>query len=57
MESKSWYKSKTLWANIVALVGGIGLFVQSGDVNALIVPGLAMLNIVLRVISKQPIGD
>lgn len=55
MEAKPWWQSKTVWANVTAFIAGIGIYLQTKDTNALIVPGLALLNIALRVISKQPI--
>jgi hypothetical protein len=60
--SKSWYASKTIWANIVAAVatGGVIFGVDLGlsaEVQAEIVAAvLAGVNVVLRLITKQAIG-
>jgi len=57
VETKKWWQSKTVWVNIVA---GTALIVQavmgrdvlSPDIQATI---LAVINIVLRVVTKAPI--
>lgn len=61
VEKKHWYVSKTLWANSIALVGivlnsmyGIELDAEVQVVFATSI--LAILNIVLRIITKQPVG-
>ena len=53
-ESKKWYQSKTLWANVVAGVAGL---IQSMTGTAWIDPEaqigiLALVNVVLRIITK-----
>ncbi len=54
---KAWWRSKTLWINIVA--GGVLLLqTQTGfaidpEVQAGI---LALVNLVLRLITKEPVG-
>lgn len=53
---KRWYKSKTLWVNIIALlslVAGdkLGMPLSEEDQLAL----LAVVNIVLRFVTKEPI--
>lgn len=58
MDSKAWYSSKTLWTNISLIVGAVGAYATgTADLNVTlmaIVP--AVLNIVLRLATKQPIG-
>jgi hypothetical protein len=61
MEAKKWYLSKTFWFNVVAVVVMIlGAFGYTGEVPeewAAIVPAIvAIVNLVLRFITKQPIG-
>ena len=55
MEPKPFIKSKTLWVNAAALVAAVGVFVQTGDATALIAAGMAVVNMVLRLITHQPI--
>ena len=50
---KDWWKSKTLWVNAFAIVGGIltalsGELVTGGTISI-----TAVINVVLRIISKQ----
>ncbi len=64
MDSKPWYASKTIWANIVAFVAtmamvfGIDLPVDlSPEVQAEIVAAvMAVVNIVLRFVTATAIG-
>lgn len=53
--TKPWWQSKTLWTNVVALVAGIGLYVQTKDTTALLAAALAIVNFVLRLKTGQPI--
>jgi len=60
MDSKGWWQSKTIWVNIAALVTAIGVWAQGGfgsaGVMAIILPALMpIINIILRIITKQPI--
>jgi hypothetical protein len=60
MESKKFYQSKTFWFNVIALVVMVlGAFGYKGEVPeewAALVPAiLAIVNLVLRFITKQPI--
>ncbi len=58
MDSKVWYRSKTLWSNISIIVGAVSAYATgTADLNVTlmaIVP--AVLNIVLRLVTKQPVG-
>lgn len=58
--AKPWWTSKTIWANLLALIAIIlnGLFGVELDAEtqaALATSILAVLNIALRVITTQPI--
>lgn len=57
METKKWYLSKVLWVNAIAFVGVITSKVYgyelSADETASI---LALINIVLRGLTKQPLS-
>lgn len=58
MEPKSWYLSRTLWVNAIAF---IALLIQSFGTGFVIgaeeqVGILAVINILLRLITKQPIS-
>lgn len=58
---KPWYKSKTIWFNALAAVAALGSIPLGGVVGpvvaAKILAAAGVANIVLRVVSKQPIGD
>ena len=62
MDSKSWYASKTIWANVVAFAATLGVILGvdlglTAEVQAEIVAAvLAGVNVVLRLITTQPIG-
>lgn len=57
METKKWYRSKTLWANIVAIFTALSAyFTEAADLNTTVTAVvLAVVNIVLRLITHQPI--
>jgi hypothetical protein len=55
VESKKWYQSKTLWTNISALVAAVGLFLESGDVSVMFPAGLALVNVILRIVTSTSI--
>jgi hypothetical protein len=57
MDKKVWWRSKTLWVNLVA---GVALLVQSqfgfvieGEVQGAI---LMLINFALRLITNEPVG-
>lgn len=57
---KPWVQSKTIWANLIAIVTAVGLWAQGGftmtDMTTYLFPaGLAFLNVLLRLVTKQPI--
>ena len=56
-DTKKWWKSKTVWTNIVAIVSGIGaIFVGDVDLTAGLAPIIiAAVNIVLRILTKKPV--
>ncbi len=58
MSAKPWYLSRTLWANVGAVLGAAGLAAVSTitPTTAVGVAGLAALNVVLRAITGQPLG-
>ena len=52
-EKKEWYKSKTVWINVLAIAGGI-LTALSGELNAgATLSVFSVLNLILRVVSKH----
>lgn len=56
-EIKKWYLSKTLWTNVVAVVG----IVMAGTVGIELSPEssvaiLGVVNFILRLITKEPLG-
>ena len=59
MDKKIW-QSKTFWANVVALVAALlppvrDLLTQMGWSTEIVVSLIAVVNIVLRFVTKQPI--
>lgn len=62
METKPWFASKTLWANllagIVTLAGAFGLDLGlSPETQAELVAGvMVIVNVILRFATAQPIG-
>ncbi len=57
---KEWYQSKTLWVNISAVFASVGVWAQSGFDFAMMWPTmgaglLAVVNMVLRIVTKRPI--
>jgi len=57
MEAKSWLASKTIWANIMALVTAAGAVAQGAMTwqEALFPAVLAVVNTILRIVTKQAI--
>lgn len=60
MQTKAWYKSKTIWTNVIAfaatVAGVFGLDIGP-DLQAEIVTGvLAVVNVALRLITAAPVG-
>jgi len=61
VETKHWYQSKTLWVNFIAIVA-IVLNSQFGyemdaETQALAATTiLAIVNVILRFFTKQPVG-
>ena len=57
METKVWWSSKTIWLNLMALIATFlqfkyGLILDATTQGAI----LSGLNIILRAITKEPIG-
>lgn len=46
---KPWYKSKTVWTNVLALLITMGVDLQEQDVVEI----LAVINLVLRIVTKE----
>lgn len=54
-EQKKWYKSKTLWLNVLAIVGGLAAWAQGSiEVGAPLTIGGAV-NVVLRIVTKSQV--
>lgn len=56
MQTKKWYQSKTLWANLVAAAaifvsGSFGVELTAEETGA----ALVLINLVLRLITGQPL--
>lgn len=58
--SKPWWASKTIWANVIgfaaAIAAGFGFELAGETVTALTTGVLAVVNIVLRFVTKEPIS-
>ena len=46
---KKWYKSKTIWTNLIAIAVALGLQLREEEVVAV----LAIINLVLRFVTKE----
>jgi len=54
---KSWYRSKTLWANVLAIIGVVLAKYAGVELPAEVVTSiLAVINFVLRLITKESTG-
>jgi len=62
---KKWYQSKTLWFNAVAFILAVGIPVLgqfgftgelSPELGIFVVPVIALVNLVLRFLTKEPIA-
>lgn len=61
MEVKHWYVSRMLWVNFLAIVAIIlnsqfGVELDSETQAAIATSALAIINIVLRLLTSEPIG-
>ena len=60
METKSIWQSKTFWVNIISIVAILGAtygFDIDTETQAMLATTvLAVINIILRFVTKQPIG-
>lgn len=57
MESKLWYTSKTLWVNVLSVVGIVlanTVGIEISDEMAVTI--LGVVNMILRLITKQPVS-
>jgi len=55
MVKKHYLKSKTLWANILIIVAGVCTAVSSDLIAGNVISVLGLVNIVLRVLTKNGI--
>lgn len=46
---KKWYKSKTVWVNLLAIAAAFGLRLGEEEIVAV----LAVINLILRIITKE----
>lgn len=62
---KKFYASKTFWFNVVAFVLAVGIpvagqFGYTGEIPAdwavFVVPAIALVNLILRFLTKEPIA-
>lgn len=56
-ETKSWWQSKTIWVNIVALLSVLlstewGFELTAEETTSILV----IINLILRAVTKQPLG-
>ena len=52
-ETKAWYESKTVWANILLIVAGVAGGFAGLLSSGIPITAIAVMNLVLRVISKS----
>jgi hypothetical protein len=55
--TKVWWTSKTIWMNLIALVGSIliGIGFDSGRWAEISTVSLAVVNLILRLYTREPI--
>ena len=55
--AKKWYKSKTMRTNLMAVIGMVVAYWFDGAslLTALPVVGMGVVNMVLRIVTKQPL--
>jgi len=57
MDTKSWYLSKTLWVNVIAVAAAFGAKQAGIQISAEDqVAALGVINLILRVVTKQPVA-
>jgi len=58
MENKHWWTSKTLWVNIISVAAIVyaGYTGKVENVETWLARGLPIVNILLRLVTKQPLG-
>ncbi len=52
MVSKKWYQSKTIWLNILAVLGGLITAVQADLAAGTTISLAGLVNIILRKVTK-----
>lgn len=57
MDPKKWYASKVLWTNILAVIAIIVQGVTGKEVISIEIQStaLAVINMILRLVTKQPV--
>lgn len=60
--SKQWYLSKTIWVNLMTIIAsagvalcGVDIGITDHEIDAIAVGAVAVANIVLRVLTTQPL--
>lgn len=58
---KAWYASKTIWINVLTTVAGLAAYGDflplSDEAKAALLAASGIANVLLRFITKQPIGS
>ena len=52
---KKWYHSRMLWANAGAFITSFGVYFETGDPAAIFPALLALINFVLRLVTKAKV--
>jgi hypothetical protein len=57
-QAKAWWTSKTIWTNLVALIGVIVVSTgfDAGNWAEISTVALAAVNVVLRMVTKDPVA-
>ena len=50
--NKDWYKSKTLWINGLAIIGGIATAISIDLASGSVLTIASVVNIILRIVTK-----
>ena len=60
MDTKNWWASKTIWANLLAVIAAIGtafgLNLDAGIQAEVVTVIMGVVNIALRFVTRQPVA-
>ena len=54
-QEKLWWKSKTIWFNIVSIIGAVLLALQGATTEGIVLSTINVLNIIFRVVTVESV--